>query len=93
GFIWGDGHVKGNIVTAAVKKEDGEEFLSFFGHLGNFHSREFNLKGYESDYLYFSIFNKELADYLRLLDFEEKSTVSPSKVIQTIPEDLRRFFW
>lgn len=93
GFYWADGHlVKKGIVSRNVK-DDADLIYEMVKGVGKVISQDFDsICGWRPTRS-ICIFNMHLADYLRTLDYGDKSNVSPWKVLETIKKDVQRFFW
>lgn len=102
GFLWADGYVKifprrsgGNyVIRLMFAKEDYLILKDTFQKLGNYNVYPIK-KQKESwkDAVVIVIGNKILAEFLSGLDYEIKSTASPTKILSKIPEHLKHYFW
>lgn len=94
GLIWGDGYVskKNNLCSVSLVREDMEEISFIFDKFGNWAKRLFK-SGEDREQLSISIIDRNLHLFLSDMDFQIKSKESPTKILSTIPEDLRHYFW
>lgn len=99
GFLWADGSLQSSqsIISLEVVKTDGENLEHILSSLGNFkittRQRFKNGQKFGNEQMRFRMINKELSSFLLSMDFEEKSFVSPFKILNKIPENLRHYFW
>lgn len=93
GLVWGDGYLVPNVgVDLRFKESDGHEFYKLIQNIGSFVFQHYSTK--EGHYvMQIKMGNAVIARYLETLDYKVKSFVSPTKVLATIPDDLKRFFW
>jgi hypothetical protein len=98
GNIWGDGYIpkdkKGRPtgVKLNVQTKDGEILYKMYQKLGHVtYTYRTNKLGHTQYAMRFS--NAELARFLTDMDYQVKSTVSPTKILQLIPKELHKFFW
>ena len=94
GLLWGDGSIDNDKVRLRVVKEDGLVFYDIIKDLANFRTYDFQDKKNECRLaLSIVLSNRKLVKYLIEVGYKEKSLISPTKVLATIPKDLQRFFW
>lgn len=97
GLIWADGSLSHNTLTLECKSEDMVDFIPILSQVFPFKYKE--RQRYKSGEkfgklqtsAYFS--NKGLADFLKKMDFKQKSKVSPSKILSHIPKEYHHNFW
>lgn len=100
GFIWADGHVsksrRNGLISISIQRADANEILPILKTWANWKeykiSDEKRPKNWKSiSTLYIS--SRVIADYLLSLDFGEKSIVSPQKVINTLQDSVKPYFF
>lgn len=101
GFIWADGHIKYRrykdkkhylSTTLSVVESDFDNICEIFEEFGNAkitHGQRQNHKPFTTWSLHDSI----LANYLVGLDYADKSSTQPIKILDQIPENLRYYWW
>jgi hypothetical protein len=92
GLIWGDGGLDTTKISLKVVKEDGLEFYNIIKGLANFKVYEIKREDRRVA-LNIVLGNTKLVKYLTEMDYRQKSLVSPTKILSTIPDELKRFFW
>ncbi len=90
GFLWADGCVYNNKITVECKKEDIEVIEETFDSVARWNKYVRN-RGY-SDVKILDLSSKELKDFLIENDYKKKSGVSPDKILNKIPTELRHYF-
>lgn len=94
GFIWGDGTLSKYSVSSRNVKVDSIHIYETIKDLARFRVKDFQDKNLNwKPALNISLGGKSLCDYLREMDYGEKSIKSPSKILSTIPVKLHRYFW
>lgn len=98
GFLWADGHIptNRNRIMLLVGESDGKQLKDLIHSTADsWYSRAFNGYGKSIDkrYINYAISSQDLTQYLIGLDYHIKSDVAPVKVLKTIPEDLRHYWW
>jgi hypothetical protein len=97
GRFWADGNLRHSEINLCAKEGDAEHMFPFFRQMGlqKFHKRQrihqgqpFGVPSYT-----ISVSRKRVADFLRELDYSEKSKASPTKVLNRIDPSLRHLFW
>lgn len=91
GFILSDGHVsKGNHIMFTIHKEDADILEKIRDAVGSTHS----IKPTREKYVSLNIASKVMADRLREIGLDNHKTFSLDieKVIQVVPDHLRRHF-
>lgn len=97
GFAWADGHLtvrNGQAwnLNVSIGRKDKAALLEIIGKIGRFSINDYTRKeGHE--YTSIILGNTKVAQFLESLDFRLKSLVSPTKILQIIPEELQRYFW
>lgn len=97
GRIWSDGHIGKNAICLYGVREDLNFMIPYLNKMGIFtisnRQRYVNGKifGKVSSTIQFS--NKSFLKFIDDVNFREKSTVSPDKLIHMIPEKNRNYFW
>lgn len=95
GLLWADGHVskEGESITIKVVEDDGLHFLSFIKSLGEFSVYSYSAKNRARRHMTIGIFNKDIGSYLLSMDFGNKSQATPNKILSTIPNEFKSYFW
>jgi hypothetical protein len=93
GLIWGDGHVDEGRVNLTLIEDDAIPIYEIIKKLGYFTVKRRIPSGGRKPVLLIRASNVKLARYLAEMDYRKKSLVSPSKILETIPKHLQRFFW
>jgi DNA-binding transcriptional regulator WhiA len=95
GLLWSDGHVSKNKYRTTIKvvEDDGIHFLNVIKDLGEFCVQSYKIKNRERRQMVIAIYNKDVTEYLLNLDFGDKSKMSPTKVLKTIPDKFKSYFW
>ncbi len=95
GLLWADGTVSKYSLRINLIQKDMKNIEHIFdatGEWGKYYHTYKNQPTWKTQKI-LSITNKETCDYLKSLDYNKKSIVSPSKVLNIIPEDLKYFWW
>lgn len=99
GFLWADGSVRksgySNRVEIEIKEPDAISVKNHFMKLGkwNMQIRKRSQKVSKYNSVKFCCNNRPLTDHLIKFDYKTKSTSSPTKILSTIPEKLKNYFW
>jgi hypothetical protein len=100
GLIWGDGSVSNvytkykssHRVVVSLTINDFLPITPIFNKTGNW-----NFGQHQSDHgkmtMYAYTCNRPLVEYLRDFDYVIKSKSSPEKILTTIPDDMKRYFF
>lgn len=94
GFIWADGHIhipSGGIIIDCVK-EDMDALEGVFDKTGVWRKHQMNRKDKRTSRI-FRTYNRSLANYLCSKDYGRKSEASPDLILETIPDNLKHYFW
>ena len=98
GFIWADGYIrKPYNISVQVNMKDSKELKSIFNKTGEWNyyitSRydKRTQRKYESFIIQTS--NKNIVDFLIENDYDKKSYISPSKILNLIPDNLKKYFY
>jgi len=94
GFIWADGHVTKKTkcrIHVNIVKEDMEEIKNIFFETGkwNHHNRKYQYREQGQIDIGSKSLHKIFCDY----DYQHKSHISPFKIIESIPEKLKNYFF
>ena len=94
GMFWADAHIskKKNCTAISLLKTDMDQIVDLFkifGEWGIVNPKKKDRK--EQTYIY--TYNKYLHDFLILMDYQNKSYVEPTKILNYIPEHLHCYFW
>jgi len=97
GRFWADGSLHRCGVCLSAKEGDAEHMFPFLRQMGvlKFHKRQRTNQGkpFGAPSYTISISRKRVADFLRSLDYGEKSRVSPTKILGYIDPALHPLFW
>lgn len=93
GFIWADGSILSGLykTTIHIVKEDYEQIKNIFAATGNWNVYFRKHKKWKEQAT-IETSNKPLRDYLFSMDYASKSA-SPDKILQTIPDDLKKYWY
>jgi len=96
GFIWADGHISfcgtGQRIIANFVSDDDEDILPLFNQNGKWAIRTQTPQGCRQA-TYVSTNNRPLAEFLDGMDYVTKSSAPATKILNFIPEHLRRYWW
>lgn len=92
GLLWSDGSFYKNSISLWMKREDLETLHNIFEKTGYWNIYYRKLKN-RKEQMCFNLNNKELFDFLKEFEFEEKSIKSPYKILKLIPESLKHYFF
>lgn len=96
GFLWSDGycHKKNNTnsIVLEIVREDLDEIKHIFDSVGKW-GYYFRKREGRKEIASLKTSNRPLLEYLYTLDFNRKSFISPDKLINKIPLDLRKYFF
>lgn len=96
GLLWADGCLIKDLtaIVLIVNKYDAEHYLRIISNLGHFYPTVVKkTKEHLDDNTGIFIYSKEFGKYFETLGFREKSHCSPKRVLDTIPDKLKRFFF
>lgn len=101
GYFWADGNIinyKSNNIThwrisLEIQSEDATNIYKILEFLGKWsiQKRKRNISWKETTT--FVTNNKELYIFLKENDFDLKSNVEPTKILNLIPDELKNYFW
>jgi hypothetical protein len=101
GYIWADGHVKtikrsGKInymaATLNILTEDYENIKNCLDQFGKSTEKFVHRKPYKPTAIWL-LCDTILANYLKNMDYTDRSEKEPLKILNTIPENLRHYWW
>ena len=101
GFLWADGHIhkgtrnSGNDfyqIVLGINTEDGRYLSTLLDKSGKW-SKCYQIQKTGKPMTYFSCSNTILGKFLEEKDYIIKSSSSPIKILEYIPNNLRRFFF
>lgn len=96
GLLWADGSLKGtkdNSIRLTLKKEDGENIIPIIKTTGDWSIKELQYTIHKNPVIFFRCCDKTLYRFLKENGYCEKSQKSAEKIISTIPEYLRHYWW
>jgi hypothetical protein len=92
GLLWADGSMCSNMVAIESNQKDLEPLKDLFLSTGNWNIRYRKRKNWQPQTV-FHISNKIFSSHLRYNDYNKKSFTSPDKILQIIPDNLKRFWF
>jgi hypothetical protein len=95
GFFWSDGYIDRDEIVIAIKFDDESRILEVLNKFGNWrvNNRIKKLKGKEFKQSNIRINDKKIKNFLVSNDYDKKSTVSPTKILSVIPDNLQSYFF
>lgn len=97
GFIWGDGHIRGDRITCANLKEDLESLFPVFFKTGKWSVEPVNNKNSDGckrkGNICISMHDSQLADFLMRNQYDAKKNSSPDKILSYLPIYLKKYWW
>ena len=98
GFLWTDGHVrKPYTISTTINIKDSSDIKNIFDKTGNwsFYSYKKYDKRTTKKYDSFTITtsNKNIVNFLIENDYNEKSKLSPDKILSKIPSEYKSYFF
>lgn len=99
GFLWADGYVRaqGNVVMLGISEKDGIAIREIVHATAkSWYERSFvgeHAKTMGHHYLTYAISNADLKRWLIKHDYHVKSRSRPDKILSTIPEHLKHYWW
>lgn len=91
GLLWADGSMCGNMVAIESIKEDIESLKNVFLDTGEWNIRYRTRKEWKPQMCY-HISNKEFSFFLKNNDYDKKSYISADKILQKIPDNLKKYW-
>lgn len=95
GFFWSDGYISRDEITIQIKKTDGIIIYSILNTFGEWRitdrDKKLNDKHFEQSII--RINDKYIKEFLIDNDFDKKSLLSPSKILEIIPDSLKSYFF
>lgn len=92
GLLWADGSSCGNMIGLESAKEDIYFLKEYFLSTGKWNVRYRERKDWKPQMTY-HISNKQFSDYLKENDYDKKSFTSPDKILEKIPDNLKKFWF
>jgi hypothetical protein len=92
GFFWGDGSIRGTASVIGITNKDGECIENIFERCISYKKRLYSPVNRQPQAFYYfgdKCFRKFLFEY----DFWDKSALSPTKILNIIPFEFKRYFW
>lgn len=93
GFLWADGYLGHNIMKLSIVKSDGEELIDIFDKIGYYKLTYLKERGKNKEKTEFKFCSAELQKIFNKYDFNNKSEVSPEKLLKIIPNNLKKYFY
>lgn len=97
GYLWADGSITTSTLQIEISSVDANTISDIFFKVGNWRVRE--RQRYQNGEIFgnlmttFSLTDRKFAAFLRSMDFIDKSTSSPSKLLNFIPDKFHNDFW
>ncbi len=96
GFIWADGYVRknknANTIKIDINTKDFNDLKYIFDTTGNWRYYHYTRKeGYKSTTI--TTNNRPIVDFLINNDYNNKSLLSPNKIIECVPKKLQHYFF
>jgi hypothetical protein len=96
GVLWADGYIRsaghGRWVVLEIMNKDATQLKPIFARTGKWHF-DTRRRPKRKPISRFMATNRYLFDYLHSLNYEAKSEKSAAKVLLSIPESLRPYWW
>lgn len=94
GLLWADGSVNFSSARLQNVEEDARYFYDTIKSLGGFRTYlNIPKNGIDKDQFIVTMNHTEICEYLMSMDYGVKSLVSPTKILSTIPDNLKHLFW
>jgi hypothetical protein len=91
GFFWSDGFFDKKILKIEIKEEDGNDILDVLYKFGIWNiSKRIRKDKYKQ--IKYTASNIDVYNFLIYFNFDKKSFVSPEKIYDYIPNELRKYF-
>lgn len=92
GLLWADGSLHNNMVALESIEEDIKFLKEYFLSTGKWNIR-FRKRNNWKPQMAYHISNKQFSDYLKENDYDKKSFISPDKILEKIPDNLKKFWF
>ncbi len=92
GLLWADGNIFSNRVSIEMIQSDMLDIEKIFDYVGAWRKSKRKRKNQQAT-LTVHIGNKHIAKFLIEHDFGPRRTVSPNKILDKIPKELRYYFF
>jgi len=94
GLLWSDGYINEKIYNVGIesKYDDMIKLEKIFMKTGNWKKFQRNRENCKPSILYYIGF-KKLFNVFKEYDFDKKSKTSPNKVLKSIPEKFKKYFY
>lgn len=95
--MWADGSYNKYSISLSTSIEDASEIDTIIQQTGEWH--KYNVKGrYRNgkkfkDSIEYRINSADLSQWFNNFDYQQKSTVAPTKILNILPNNLRHFFY
>jgi hypothetical protein len=97
GLLWADGSYHKHYISLSTSIEDASEIDAIIQQTGEW--RKYNVTGrYRNgkkfkDSIEYRINSIDLSQWFNNFDYQQKSTVAPTKMLNILPNNLRHFFY
>jgi hypothetical protein len=100
GFLWSDGYIHHYIskninhyvISIEIKSQDADNVKDIFLSFGKWNIQKRKREKW-SEITLFTTNNKDLYEFLFDCDYDDKSNLEPTKILNKIPEELKIYFW
>ena len=92
GLLWADGNLYKNNISLRNMASDMEQIVPVFRKTGRWCVYNFHYKDRKPS-IHISTNSRMLADILRAYDYHIKSGTAPTKVLHSIPDALKKYWW
>ena len=98
GIIWSDGCIKNkdghhHRIDLCMLSDDMMNIKDLFFSVGNWKIYKMTATKNLKDKLIFHIGDKKLHEIFEYFDYDKKSSISPFKILNNIPDDLKKYFY
>jgi len=95
GFLWADGSIYKDSIEISISEKDYDDVYRILSSFGNWNTRSrtrlLNNKNYICKTIYAN--DKKIREFLDEHNYKEKSLKSPTKILEKIPEKLKKYFF
>lgn len=93
GFLWADGSISDRSICLEINKEDFNNINPLFQSVIEWSIYYRPKRGNDQLTATMTKGDTNFVNYLKTLDYKEKSIKSPSKILNIIPKKLHHYFW
>lgn len=92
GLLWADGSLYHNMTQLEIIEEDANEIKHLFLNTGLWNIKN-RIRKHWKPQTRIHISNKQFTSYLYENDYKNKSVTSPDKILSTIPDNLKQYWF